>query len=200
MDTSTLALTSNWLAVRDQNGNVLSNQVAFIIMAPGVALATQNRAGATPTAQNFLDSYTVNGTTYKNWDSDLDFIAAPRTNNTVNQFNDRLLYVTRNELMSRLVDRVAGEVRLGLNTYYLTYHTYPAKLTDITSLPSWFNANNWTNTNPSTADILYTPPPPPQPTPPSQVTIGFRGCTGVTYTFTWHSVTSNSDMKRNGSC
>ena len=181
INTSTLMTAQNkypWLTVRDQNGNVLSNQVAFIIMAPGVALATQNRSGATPTAQNFLDSYTVNGTTYKNWDSDLDFIAAPPTNNTVNQFNDRLLYVTSSELANRLVDRVAGTVRRNLN------YPFPSTLvttSPASTFPSWYTKNGWDAVATYTKANDY------------KATISFANCAS-TFTFIWNI--NHTDMTR----
>ncbi|MHB1245562.1 MAG: hypothetical protein ACYCZH_03915 [Sulfuriferula sp.] len=155
-----------WLTVHDQNGNVLANNVAFLIIAPGVALAGQSRAGAKPTAQNFMDSYTVNGNTYKNWDSDLDYIAAPPTNNTVNQFNDRLLYVTSSELANRLVDRVAGEIRQRLP------HPFPtASAFDTSSYPSWYT-NNWSG-------ITHY-----AQTDGDHATIKFEDCAS-TFIFTW---------------
>lgn len=179
INTTTLAAPQNWLTVRDQNGNVLSNQVAFIILAPGVALAGQNRAGATPPAQNFMDSYTVNGTTYKNWDSDLDFISAPATNNNVNQFNDRLLYVTSSELANRLVDRVAGEIRQRLP------HPYPVTAAfDTSSYPGWYN-NNWA----SVTNHHYSQ------TDSNHAAISFDNCTSTFY-FTWNGSTNATDISR----
>jgi len=173
INTTTLATAQNWLTVRDQNGNVLSNQVAFIIIAPGVALAGQNRSGAIPPVQNFLDNYTANGTIYKNWDSDLDFISAPPTNNAVNQFNDRLFYVTASELANRLVDRVAGTVRGNLP------HPFPTTL-DTSTFPAWYNAN-WTGV---THYSQLTP---------DKATISFDNCAS-TYTFIWN--TNHTDMAR----
>ncbi|MHB1173720.1 MAG: hypothetical protein ACYCZJ_01150 [Sulfuriferula sp.] len=183
INTSTLATPpptpNTWLTVHDQNGNILSNQVAFIIMAPGAALATQNRSGATPTAQNFLDSYTVNGITYKNWDSDLDFISAPATNNNVNQFNDRLLYVTSSELANRLADRVAGEIRRRLP------HPFPATSAfDTSSYPNWYT-KNWSGIT----HYTYTPP------PVDSATISFDNCLSL-FTFTWNTTTGSTDMTR----
>jgi type II secretory pathway pseudopilin PulG len=183
INTKTLATPpptpNTWLTVHDQNGNVLANNVAFLIIAPGVTLASQSRAGATPTAQNFMDSYTVNGTTYKNWDSDLDFIAAPPTNNTVNQFNDRLLYVTSSELANRLVDRVAGEIRQRLP------HPFPPTSTfDTSSYPSWYN-NNWA----SVTNYHYSQ------TDSDHAAISFDNCTSTFY-FTWNGSTNSTDMTR----
>jgi len=170
---------NTWLTVHDQNGNVLANNVAFLIIAPAVALATQNRAGATPSAQNFLDSYTVNGTTYKNWNVDFGFISAPPTNNATNQFNDRLLYVTSSELASRLVDRVAGEIRQRLP------HPYPVTTAfDTSSYPGWYN-NNWA----SVTNHHYFQ------TDPNHAAISFDNCTSTFY-FTWNGSTNSTDISR----
>jgi hypothetical protein len=185
INTTTLATPQNWLTVRDQNGNVLSNQVAFIVIAPSVALAGQSRSGAIPPAQNFLDNYTINGTTYKNWDSDLDFISAPPTNSTANQFNDRLLYVTASELANRLVDRVAGTVRSNLSS------PFPNSL-DTTSptstFPGWYTTNKWDD--PAVSTYLKVNP--------NTATIKFFNCNSI-FTFTWNISTTpaHTDMTRN---
>lgn len=181
INTTTLATPQYWLTVRDQNGNVLSDKVAFIIIAPGVALAGQSRAGATPTAQNFMDSYTINGTTYNNWDADLDFIAAPPTppTDTINHFNDRLLYVTTAELANRLADRVAGEIRIRL--------PYPYPVTaafDTSSYPGWYN-NNWA----SVTNHHYSQ------TDSDHAAISFDNCASTFY-FTWNGSTNSTDISR----
>jgi hypothetical protein len=159
--------------------------VAFIVIAPSVALAGQSRSGAIPPAQNFLDNYTINGTTYKNWDSDLDFISAPPTNSTANQFNDRLLYVTASELANRLVDRVAGTVRSNLSS------PFPNSL-DTTSptstFPGWYTTNKWDD--PAVSTYLKVNP--------NTATIKFFNCNSI-FTFTWNISTTpaHTDMTRN---
>ncbi|MES2364470.1 MAG: hypothetical protein V4563_01110 [Pseudomonadota bacterium] len=191
INTSTLMANAGWFTVSDGTGLILSNHVAFVLLAPGGVLTGQSRSGNAPNPQNFLDDFTVGASIYQNWNmlNPLGFITTNPVNNAANHFNDSLLYVTRDELISRLVDRIAGEIRLGLNIYYQTNHTYPATLTSIaTSLPSWFNTNSWTT------DTVYTL------MTPNQATIGFQGCTGSTFTITWNSTTQQSDMLRNGPC
>jgi len=186
--TTSLMATTNWLRVSDGNGTLLSNQVAFVLVAPGEVLHGQDRSSSAPNAQNFLDSFTVGAATYQNWNmaNPLGFVTANAVNDATNRFNDRLLYVTRDEFMSRLVDRVAGEIRLVLTAYYTTIGAYPVALSDIVgSLPPWFNPN-WT------ADTVYTR------LAPGQVTIHFQGCPGAIFAITWNAATS--DMRRNGTC
>lgn len=117
-----------WLRVLDRNGAVISNRVAVVIMAPGPALAGQNRLGAAG-AQHYLDSVTIAGVPYSNSDYDQpdeDFILAEHTlyvkdtNPNVGHpylFNDQLVYITIDELMSALQKRVAQETRWLLNSY-----------------------------------------------------------------------------------
>jgi hypothetical protein len=120
-----------WLVVRDQNGTTINDRVAFVLIAPGAVVGTQNRAGLGPVPVQFLDRYTVpaSGTTYSNADFDgayddgspcgspsgfcEDFIQGDPSNSN-NSFNDRLLYVTIDELMPLIEMRVAREARLAL--------------------------------------------------------------------------------------
>ncbi|MEY4600198.1 MAG: hypothetical protein RLZZ445_2995 [Pseudomonadota bacterium] len=105
-----------WLTVRDTRGNILSSRVAFVVMLPGAVLGSQQRR-ASPNlgdASQFLDSMTVSSGcatpcvpgTYSNADLDNDFIAG----DTSNTFNDKLLYVTIDELMGAIENHVAGAV------------------------------------------------------------------------------------------
>ncbi|MBA2352010.1 MAG: hypothetical protein ACR2FI_05630 [Burkholderiales bacterium] len=118
---------SNWLTVRDVSGAVLSNRVAFVLFAPGAPLGTQNRAGAA-VARNYLDDYRVGVTNYRNWDNDRDFIVAADTVTTPaanNQFNDKLIYVTRDEYRVAIGGRVAGELKSRLKAFYDANGDYP---------------------------------------------------------------------------
>lgn len=188
--TSALAANGNWLTVSDETGAPLSNRVAFVLIAPGAVLQGQNRSAAAPSAQNFLDDFTVGAATYQNWNmfNALGFVAANPVTSAANRFNDRLLYVTRDEFMSRLVDRVAGEIRFGLTTFYQANGTYPGVFAPIVaSLPAWFDPH-WTG------DTVYTF------VNQNQATIQFQGCVGTTFTFIWNVATNKSDMLRNGPC
>ena len=105
-----------WLTVRDTRGNVLSSRVAFVVMLPGAVLGSQQRR-ASPNlgdASQFLDSMTVPAGcatpcvpgTYSNADLDNEFIAG----DAGDTFNDKLVYVTIDELMESVENQVAGAV------------------------------------------------------------------------------------------
>lgn len=129
--------TTGWLTVRDMNGNVLSNRVVFIIIIPGSVISGQSRPPAPNLAgaDQYLDSITVpNGCTapcvpgvYKNADLDNSFIMGgehrwitvngQQIEDATYQFNDRLLYVTIDELMPLIEKRIAREVKACLDDY-----------------------------------------------------------------------------------
>lgn len=115
--------TSNWLTVCDQKGNLLSSQVAFVVMAPGPVLPGQSRVAAAPMAPNFLDAYSLpssgtapcNNAAESNSDSNDIFIANLGDST---QFNDQLLYVTKQELFTRVTMALAKNISKQLNDYY----------------------------------------------------------------------------------
>jgi hypothetical protein len=122
------ATVTGWLTVRDATGAVLSSLVAFVVLSPGPVVPGQDRSGPAPNATNFLDNFTVSGTTYSNWDVTLGFVSAQDTAKVPagsNQFNDRLLYVTRDEYRNAIAKRVAGELKKAINQYYATIWSYP---------------------------------------------------------------------------
>lgn len=112
----------NWLTVCDQKGNVLSNQVAFVVIAPGPVLPGQSRVAAAPTAPNFLDAFPLpssgtapcNSATENNFDGNDVFIA---NNGSSTQFNDQLLYVTKQEFFGRVTEAVAKKIANHLRKY-----------------------------------------------------------------------------------
>lgn len=140
--------THPWLTVRDMNGSVLSNRVAIVIILPGVALPGQSRPPSPNLAgpNQYLDSITVpDGCTapcvpgtYKNYDLDDDFIMGDEhrwikdPNNNASQiedsgyrFNDKLTYITIDELMPLIEKRVGNEIKKELNVYYATWGAFP---------------------------------------------------------------------------
>lgn len=136
-----------WLTVRDMKGNVLSNRVAIVIIAPGVALPGQSRPTSPLGGPNqYLDSITVPAGctapcvpgTYNNFDLDDDFIMGDERrwitdpNNPASQiedgsylFNDKLAYITIDELMPLIEKRVGNEIKKALNTYYAAWGAFP---------------------------------------------------------------------------
>lgn len=99
-----------WLKVVDSRGVVISDRVAAVIIAPGLPLAGQDRSADAPLPAAYLDA--LGG--FSNADYQVDdetFVQASESSN----FNDRLVYITIDELLSALEKRVAGEVRQAIN-------------------------------------------------------------------------------------
>ena len=119
---------TDWITVRDQNGNVLSDRVAFVVFSPGIALTGQDRTAAAPAASNYLDSVTIGGTPYNNADTDQDFIFYPEsdfTADTTDNFNDKLIYVTIDEFMDEIEERAMNELTTALTNYHSTHGAFP---------------------------------------------------------------------------
>lgn len=120
-----------WLTVRDGRGNVISNRVAFVVIIPGAPVPGQSRPASPNLAGPgaYLDSVTVPAGcaapcvpgTYSNADRDNDFIAGDPSDT----FNDRLTFVTIDELMAEIEKRVASEVRAAIKAFRTSYTTYP---------------------------------------------------------------------------
>ena len=119
--------TQPWITVRDQAGAIISNRVAAVIIAPGPAIGAQSRTGSAPAPGNYLDSMTVGVDTFDNADADgcrdddvgcvipgEDFFILP---NSTASFNDRLTFITVDELMRAVEDRVLGETANALKSY-----------------------------------------------------------------------------------
>ncbi|MGH8752511.1 MAG: hypothetical protein ACREUJ_01300 [Burkholderiales bacterium] len=165
--------TGNWLTIRDANGTVIDSTVAFVVLSPSQVLPGQNRSGPAPAAANFLDNFTVSGTTYSNWDVSLGFVSAEDTAKVpagANQFNDRLLYVTRDQYRLAIAKRVIGEVKNQIKLF----SPYPSPTAD-----------------PAGQCLAPPPPPPPPPSylPIDPVTCGSNALTGLPSWFTseWES-------------
>jgi len=130
------APTYPWLQVLDRNGNLVSDRVAAVILAPGGTLDGQNRAGAANASQ-FLDSFQIGAAIFNNRGyatPDEDFIIGDDGRNvSINDptfvrpynFNDKLIYITIDELMTALEKRAGEQVRSSLKTYQDTNGYYP---------------------------------------------------------------------------
>jgi hypothetical protein len=113
---------SIWLKVRDENGNIISDRVAAVITSPGAAIGSQNRTGAA-NVNNYLDTFLIGATAFSNSDydsSDEDFVI--RKDRDV---NDKLVYITIDELMAALEKRVGEAARMALKNYQDTNGYYP---------------------------------------------------------------------------
>ena len=123
-----------WITVRDKYARVISDRVAAVVIAPGAALPEQDRSDealdvlhalyedgvGVGVATGFLDSVVIDGVLHSNADFDQDFIAYVDTESDPNSaptFNDRLAYITVDELIPLLERRVLGEVEAALADY-----------------------------------------------------------------------------------
>lgn len=126
-----------WMRVLDRNGNLISDRVAAVIIAPGLPLSNQNRSAATPATNQFLDSFSIGGTVFSNADYDTaneDFImgqnslAVNASDPTYVQpylFNDQLVYITIDELMLMLTKSAAAEASRLLRSYRAGIGQFP---------------------------------------------------------------------------
>ena len=143
-----------WLRLVDASGSVLLAsdgeplEIAAVIIAPGPALPGQTRSGAAPDSSQFLDAVTVNGVTYDNADSDgcrdvvagahahadcpgnagEEFILYPDSRGTADEsdsFNDRIAYITAEELLRAAEVRALGAMAVVLERYRTNHGAYP---------------------------------------------------------------------------
>lgn len=118
-----------WLEVLDRNGNLVSDRVVAVIIAPGNSIGTQDRSAPAPNPSEFLDSFRIGAATYNNSNYSVineDFVIGDDSRNVSASdptfvkpynFNDKLVFITIDELMAALEKRVGEEVRANLKTY-----------------------------------------------------------------------------------
>lgn len=109
--------TYPWMIIRNSVGAIISDRVAAVLIAPGPALSGQDRSGDAPLPLNFLDQVTVGATIYANHNYAIDnedFIIG-KTNTTT--FNDRLVYITIDELIHAVETRAAMTAKKALMDY-----------------------------------------------------------------------------------
>jgi hypothetical protein len=148
LDCSGLTLPYQWLTVIDSAGHILSDRVAAVIMLPGTILPGQSRP-ATPLGgvTNYLEPVTVPvgcigdcvaAGVYSNADFDNIYVIPPPF--TVGSTsNDRLVYITREELLRAVERRATQEAALQLKRYYSNsnavaanrFYPYAANLGDV---------------------------------------------------------------------
>ena len=143
-----------WLRLVDANGSVVTAgggeplEIAAVVIAPGPPLSGQTRAGFAPGPAHYLDSVTVNGVTYDNADSDgcrdavagasahtdcpgragEEFILYPDSRDTATEadsFNDRIAWITVEELLRAAEARALGEMAVVLERYRSRHGAYP---------------------------------------------------------------------------
>ncbi len=127
-----------WLKVLDRNGNLVSDRVAAVIIAPGYPFDDQDRSNPAPNAREFLDKFEIGAVTYSNRTyasaDDEDFIMGDDVGGVSGNdatyvrpyyFNDKLVYITIDELMYALEKRVGEQVRSTLSEYQAVKGYYP---------------------------------------------------------------------------
>jgi hypothetical protein len=150
-----------WLTVRDEKGNILSNRVAAVVIMPGSPSAAQNRTSAPlagPAA--YLDALTVStgctapcvpgtynnaalnpGNVFIKGKDARQVIATDPNYAQPYAFNDKLIYITIDELMATAEKRAALEARIRLKNFFTAKNYYPfaATLGDATGACVNFN-------------------------------------------------------------
>ncbi len=141
----------------DGRGNI-----AAVLIAPGPALAGQNRPGTNPA--DYLEGVNSSGP---------DFSGSPTS--SPDTFNDLLVAIDWTEILTPVTARVAEEIKQHLDNFRATNGAYPAdQATFVAALagaPLWFTANGWLTTTAYTQVSA------------DQATLIFSGC-GITYTIT----------------
>tara|TARA_R110002072_G_C7960630_1_gene533859 strand:- start:946 stop:4338 length:3393 start_codon:yes stop_codon:yes gene_type:complete len=98
-----------------------NNDIVAVVIAPGAPVGNQNR---NPADTNILTEI-ANYLETENNDLDLSFISVDPSSIDFTDFNDRLVSITRQELMEQIEKRVLGEAKIFLETYKTTYGAYP---------------------------------------------------------------------------
>lgn len=138
--------TQPWFVVRDRNGTVMSDRVAAVIIAPGAPTGAQDRSGGIANANQYLDKIVMaDNTPYQNYGYQdpatnpiQEFIIGDdfRTvakndptykNQTIEPYyyNDKLVYITIDELMYALEKRVLEQSKDALSKFKATNGFYP---------------------------------------------------------------------------
>ena len=129
-----------WMTVYDKNGQLISDKVAAVIIAPSAPLNGQDRSSGIAGAPDYLDTFNLqagggakSNRTYSSADEDFyigEDSRGVRSDNTTYQqpyyFNDKLVYITIDELMAEIEKRTAGEARKALQSYYTNSSATPS--------------------------------------------------------------------------
>ncbi len=143
--------TAGSISIINSNGTIIASGVIAVIIAPQEALSSQDRTVAgnntcqgNITASNYLDTEKVGSNTYDNATGNFNI-----TNNTMTfivsppspGFNDKLLYITQEDLYKplrkRIVREMMGNIRTntGLYKYFLGAGNYPCPALTLGGLP-----------------------------------------------------------------
>lgn len=153
--------------------------IAAVLIAPGEGLASQSRPSNT--ASNYLEGANSSSPVFVSSD-----------NSSLATFNDRVLSIRFNEIISPVSALIVEAIKIELDLYHGVNGSYPedpsvdddpalkdfwAVLDDSGSFPAWFDSNDW---RPLTNYVRLTT---------DSATLSFNGC-GITYTVTANVNTS----------
>ncbi len=140
------APTNPWFVVRDRNGAIISDRVAAVIIAPGAPSAAQDRSGGIANPNQYLDKIVMaDNTPYQNYGyQDLatnpvqefivgdDFRMVAKNDPTYKDqsiepyyYNDKLVYITIDELMYAIEKRVLNQTKEALSKFKIANGFYP---------------------------------------------------------------------------
>ena len=161
------------------------NRIAAIIIAPGPA--TGGQARPSNAVANYLEDSNTTAPSFVSSDP-----LSPAL------FNDRVLPVTIDEIMTPITRKIADLVQVQLDAYHLASGTgYPLSQVEFDAmllaapLPAWFNANGWDNVGPLL--INYTR------VTNNEATLAFTGCANVSYQLFYSVADSPTNIRRVGS-
>ena len=138
--------TNPWFVVRDRNGVIISDRVAAVIIAPGAPSAAQDRSGGIANPNQYLDKIVMaDNTPYQNYGYQNpatnpvqefiigdDFKMVSKNDPTYkNQsvepyyYNDKLVYITIDELMYAIEKRVLNQTKDALSKFKIARGFYP---------------------------------------------------------------------------
>lgn len=115
--------TYPWLRMVDADGVLISDRVAAVVIASGDAIGLQNRAGVA-NVNNYLDTFLIGSAAVSNSNYDVndeDFAISRKEQGA----NDKLVYITIDELMAALEKRVGEQARASLKKYKAMNAYYP---------------------------------------------------------------------------
>ncbi|MEX1058407.1 MAG: hypothetical protein WED11_11790 [Natronospirillum sp.] len=140
------------------------DEMVAVLVAPGDALASQNRNSTN--IANYLELDTS-----RNIDNRYGWRFG--SGNNAEDFNDIVVGISRRELMLGVTARVTAEVKQQLDAYHNIEGRYPANNTEyetsLAGIASWFNDDNWDGVN------NY------NQVSPDEATLSFDGC-AIVYT------------------
>jgi len=156
------------------------NRIAAVLIAPGPATGVQARPSNAST--RYLEDSNTTAPS---------FVSSDAANPDL--FNDRVLAITIDEIMTPITRKVADLLQVHLDAYHVLTTTYPLTQLEFNAmlllapLPVWFTANQWelvTNYTWVSND---------------QATLSFVGCANISYQLNYAVADSPANIRRLGS-